>query len=165
MSAGQREQQTCCCKRVHIRRMMAASAKLLRCCQCHRTSHCSLYHAWATLIWLQNIESCISVLRPASSPLITLCSTQSQYAAEDYLYEERLDWAKLRKLMRIPSNLYNILQARASAITMPPCAFSVLCIVHKTAFQLLTAWHQRLLRIDRLMGLLNVVDTGIVAFW
>ena len=40
-------------------------------------------------------------------------ATQSQYAAEDYLYEERLDWAKLRKLMRIPSNLYNILQVRS----------------------------------------------------
>ena len=40
-------------------------------------------------------------------------SAQSQFAAEDYLYEERLDWAKLRKLMRIPSNLYNILQVRS----------------------------------------------------
>ena len=41
---------------------------------------------------------------------------QSQFAAEDYLYEERLDWAKLRKLARIPSNVYNILQASNAAI-------------------------------------------------
>ena len=43
---------------------------------------------------------------------------QSQFAAEDYLYEERLDWKKLRKLARIPSNLYNILQARALVTTL-----------------------------------------------
>jgi len=51
-------------------------------------------------------------VRPRAVPKKPSVAAQSQYAAEDYLYEERLDWAKLRKLMRIPSNLYNILQVR-----------------------------------------------------
>ena len=65
----------------------------------------------------------------AAAEAIGVSRLQAEFSAENYVYEEQLDWAKVRKLAGTRSNVYVILQVQPPIVGVQGSNIHRICAI------------------------------------
>ena len=65
----------------------------------------------------------------AAAEAIGVPRLQAEFSAENYVYEEQLDWAKVRKLAGTQSNVYVILQVQPPIVGVQGSTIRRMCAI------------------------------------